>query len=344
MEKKVSPENYESLCCSTIGSIILLNRRRPGEVVNAELFQYLNRPPVQKLGDDVLKVLSAEEIQTLPLLSVFMVPGKLVRTVPILITKSMEDAIEAIISARTTLKIPDKNKLLFPRVYTEKPFDGSKILRQLKNKCHLNNPEGMTATALRHHLATKTTLVGKENFTENICEHMGHTKDIHKQNYRQPLQAIQRGKVGSHLLNLVGKSYEHASKSYGELPINKEPHFEAEVVQNCGKNPDDDDPSYDMTQHYMSSLSDEEDLSSDEDQYVIKKPRKHTKWTDEEKIIVINNFKSFIQRKKTPGRVNCENLKKTYPILNQRTWQQINVVVANVVSGKLKPPSGVDLN
>lgn len=204
LSKSVTPENYESLCKICIGHIILLNRRRPGEVARAELYHYINRAPNEELTDDVIKALSEEELKALPHLTVFMVPGKLVRAVPILLTETMKACIDLIISCRCTLKIPTTNKLLFGRIYTDNPFDGTKILRELRKLCTLQKADFLTATGLRHHIATKSQVYGDDTFTDKICQHLGHTKTIHKQNYRFPIQAMQKGQVGHRLLKMDG--------------------------------------------------------------------------------------------------------------------------------------------
>lgn len=62
LQSAVTPRNYEDLCKATITQIILFNRRRPGEVVNSELFHYVNRAPAESLSKDVLEALSPEEV------------------------------------------------------------------------------------------------------------------------------------------------------------------------------------------------------------------------------------------------------------------------------------------
>lgn len=202
LSKQVTPENYEDLCKITIAHIITFNRRRSGEAARAELQYYLNRPAQEDLTEDVLATLSGEEKEALPRLTVFMIPGKLLHSVPILLTASMKANIDLIISSRAALGIHRENNLLFARATTLNPFDGSKILRNLRETCNLKKKSFMTATGLRHHLATKSQVNGSEQLTENVCQFLGHTKGVHKLNYRIPLQAIQRGQIGSRLLRM----------------------------------------------------------------------------------------------------------------------------------------------
>lgn len=77
--------NYGNLC-KTIAQIIILNRRRPAEVASAELHYWINRPKNEDLTIDELVQLTEDEKQSLCELSVI---GKLLRTVPILLTRKM---------------------------------------------------------------------------------------------------------------------------------------------------------------------------------------------------------------------------------------------------------------
>lgn len=49
-----------------------------------------------------------------------------------------------------------------------------------------------------------------------MCQHMGHTKDMHKENYQLPIQAIQMGKIGHHLLKLDGSLITMKDKTNSE--------------------------------------------------------------------------------------------------------------------------------
>lgn len=332
LNKEVNASTYESLCKAVICELLLFNRRRPGELVRAELFNYCNRPKNDALTEDVLAVLSEEEKKSLSRFSVFMVPGKNVRTVPILFTEVIKNCLDLLITSRSTLKIPIENRLLFPRVLSNKPFDGSKILKEFASMCTLKKPQHLTATGLRHNLATKTSLAGKESLTENVCEQLGHSLAVHKQNYRYPIQAIQRGVVANHLSNVNGIKGAMQSTSTVTSADQLESHT-SEDQNKVWENEDSEWPDHLYLENHVSS-SDEEDVLEH-------KPRKHKKWTEEGKILVIQTFSSFIKSKTTPGKIKCEELIRNNPILRGRTWQQVNAVVHNVITKKMKIPLGI---
>lgn len=85
-----TPNKYENLCKITIAHIIILNRRRAREVARAELEYYLNRPQNEELSQDVMDTFTSEGKMSLNELTLFMVPGKFVHTVAILLTKKNE--------------------------------------------------------------------------------------------------------------------------------------------------------------------------------------------------------------------------------------------------------------
>lgn len=324
----VTVDNYENLCRVIICHIILFNRRRPGEVARAELYHYINRPPNEDLTNDVLEALTKDEKDALPHLSVFMVPGKLVRSVPILLTNAMKSCIDLIVTSRSTLNIPVENHLLFARPFTNNSFDGSKVLRDIKSLCVLKKPESLTATGLRHHMATKTQIVGSESYTEKACMHLGHSMAIHKQNYRFPIQAIQRGQVGSRLLQMEGSWSDITNVSNQSVMVNLE--MPGPSTAHC----EDENQMCDLPR------DDDEYFPSSDSEAEIHKTLVKKKWSNEEKLVVLKTFTSFIKEKKVPGKTRCVELINKNPILKPRTWQQVNALIHNVITKKLKkfPP------
>ncbi|KAF5280150.1 hypothetical protein FQA39_LY18126 [Lamprigera yunnana] len=55
------------------------------------------------------------------------------------------------------------------------------------------------------------------------------------------------------------------------------------------------------------------------------------KWTDEQKSIVRKYFQKHIRNKKSPKRLECEELNKKYPdILSNKNWLKIKVFIQNI--------------
>lgn len=83
----------------------------------------------------------------------FYVTGKRDRTVPVLLTETMKKAVDMIVPLRSEMGVSD-NPLLFPRLYSDKPHDSCRIIRQLREKLPLKKPDHFTSTGLRHEIAT----------------------------------------------------------------------------------------------------------------------------------------------------------------------------------------------
>lgn len=196
--------NYEKLAKLIIGHIITLNRRRPNETAEIPIEAYrstLNRR--SDYGYDVQNVLTEEELRTGQALSIFYIPAnKNMKKVPILLTKTFHEAIEALIASRSKLGI--KSKYLFARPGPTKIFDGTAVLRSLSNAADLKNPSTFTANALRHHAATSSQLMPRnENYTKRLSKFLGHDLSTHESFYEMPLPLVQKSIVGHQLLKMT---------------------------------------------------------------------------------------------------------------------------------------------
>lgn len=78
--------------------------------------------------------------------------------------------------------------------------------------------------------------------------------------------------------------------------------------------------------------------SSDPDDYMFRR-RKLKPWTQEEKSLVINEFKHFIMSRSSPGTTRCTDLIEKNEVLWGRNAMQINTMIDNINRGKLKLPS-----
>jgi hypothetical protein len=163
---------------------------------------------------------------------------------------------------------------------------------------------------------------------------MGHSLEVHKKNYRYPLEVIQRGKIAPHLMKLGGVDMSIKDKGQTENihQINKSMKSVHEK----------DDPDYNVADY-----NDDSDDNNLEDQHRIKKPKKsskshtkkkHTKWTEQEKSLVIETFKDFMRIGRNPGTALCQKLIADHPLLSNRTWAQVNTLIDNFNKGKTALP------
>lgn len=368
LKKDVTILNYENLCEVTIAHIIMLDRKRSGDVAEAELQYYVNRKHTE-IPLSVLKCLTAEQQQAIDKLDIFQIPGKRVRAVPVLLTQKMRENIDTIIISREQLQIPNTNKYLFARPTTNEPFDGGKCLNRIKEKCTLQKPEMLTATGLRHHIATMSQVHSGRNdkYTEHLAGFMGHDLNIHAQNYRLPLDALQKGIVGSRLIEIeesyksndeIGSTVNSKEKNKTESDTglvteknvedhtaaknNSEENVDIPVDQSENENEKGRDKSKrKQKKHYKSDTDTEESSFEDKEEEIrieleeltdSKQRRKkvHVRWTDEELDIVRKRFKNELSKKINPGKAKCTTVLKEEPILHRRTWMQLNTCVNNM--------------
>lgn len=154
-ENEKSYAVYEELCKITIAHIIIFNRRRAGEVARAPLENYVaGQHEKQDIPKEIMEIMSSEEQNAINALYCFHIPGKRGRTVPILLRDQMKKNIDTLFAYRNLVGISNENKYLFPKAGGEPYFCGTQILRDLRSKFSLINPDHMTSTGLRHHVAT----------------------------------------------------------------------------------------------------------------------------------------------------------------------------------------------
>lgn len=186
---------------SLIAHIIILSRRRPGEVVRATVENYKSVDDNDNIAG-LKQIISSEEKRNGDELHIFHVTGKNTRKVPCLLTGVMKKSLDSLLDKRKYIGIKE-NKLLFARPDSSLYYNGSKIIDDIKNNFKLRNHKHFTATGLRHHVATFSQILGDTTYTENLATFMGHDLSIHKANYRLPLAVVQKTVVGQQLLKMT---------------------------------------------------------------------------------------------------------------------------------------------
>lgn len=325
--KNPSPANYEALAKDLIAHIIVLSRRRPGEVVNAKMVHYeavLQNDTITQMKEYVL---TDEERRCGEELSIFHVPGKNTRKVPIILTKSMRSALDALTASRHEIQI--ESPLLFARPDSDATYDGTKVLESVKKRFALTNPEHFTATGLRHHAATSSQLYERnDTFTENLATFLGHDVNIHKSNYKLPLALIQKSQVGHRLLKMTIPDEDQKFRDRHLSQYDPE----QDTGQQCkNKNDETDLPE---------ELSDSESLPSNKSAPKLKNINR-IRWTEEEKEVLYKHFGKYFIRNEAPERKTIIKVYENEPALSRRTIQQLCTYVNNIVKGKTKIPSPV---
>jgi len=213
--------SFRALQDTVLTQLILLNRRRAGEVQRMLLKTYLNCS--NEVPQEEIKLsLSAVELELTKKFKRIVIRGKRGRGVPILFTPKMQKNISVLISIRKNF-CDEKNEFLFAVPNNEESsLRASEIVRKMANASGAKNPSALTSTKLRKQVATVAQLLNfNDGDVEQLANFMGHSKDIHKSFYRLPENTFQIAKVSKFLLMMEkGEADQYRGKNFDEIDVN----------------------------------------------------------------------------------------------------------------------------
>ncbi|KAG5863593.1 hypothetical protein JTB14_005010 [Gonioctena quinquepunctata] len=184
-ENSHDQQSYITLLETIYCRLLLLNRRRPGELQRLFLETYksaiLNRN--SQAYEEFSEAISETEKILMNKFKRIVIRGKRGRGVPVLISGDVQEHLDIILKYRHNC-FQRPNDYLFGNPTTGGPIIGYKVLRKYALLCGAKNPDSLTCTRLRKHLATLTQLFNmSENDMEQLASFMGHTLGIHRASY-----------------------------------------------------------------------------------------------------------------------------------------------------------------
>lgn len=242
---KADPTNvvsYKALQDSVLAQLILLNRKRAGEVQRIFLETYLNSSP-EAPQEEILLSLSEVERELANKFKRLVIRGKRGRGVPILFTPKLQKSLSILLSLREEF-CSKENKYLFAVPNTHGScIRASDIMRRMAIESGAKNPASLTSTKLRKQIATVAQLLSfNEGDVEQLANFMGHSKEIHKTFYRFPENIYQVAKVSKFLLMMEkGDANEYKGKNLDDININ----IDGLVSEESENNSDLSDPELD---------------------------------------------------------------------------------------------------
>ncbi|XP_012549781.2 uncharacterized protein LOC105842288 [Bombyx mori] len=324
--------------------VLLLNRRRPGELQRLLLDTYISAEDTQSKYEEFDRAITVTEKVLINSLKRVVIRGKRGRGVPVLFTPDVQEDLKILINARDKY-IEKGNPFLFANPGCNTSIYGYKVIDKHALLCKAKNPKAISSTRLRKHLATLTQLFNMtENDLEQLANFMGHTSAVHKQSYRLPDDIYQTAKI-SKLLMLMedGKADAYKGKSLDEINLNLDEELEGENIDTevleCAEYMEQ---TVNVNQEPSSSGVNQEDgtiatetLTLGQTNSKISKKRILVPWTTEQKSAVLSYFKMHIKKRKPPKRGECETLKELYPdLLSNKDWLKIKVFIQNTYSKK----------
>ncbi|XP_031174403.1 uncharacterized protein LOC116063546 [Sander lucioperca] len=335
---KPEKNSWSELSKVTLTQLILFNRRREGEVSRMEVNTYLQRNK-QSMQDDILESLSPVEKKLCQKLTRVEVRGKRGRKVPVLFPTNVKESVELLIKTREEVGIPPNNPYIFARPCygSQENIRGCDSLKHYAKACGAKEPENITSTKLRKHVATVSQLLNLQtNELDQLASFMGHNIEVHREFYRLPEETLQMAKVSKLLFALQDGIGKFKGKSLEEITpnINSEQDLsdsDAEEVQS------EQTATPSQEGNSEGGHSDHRAATSKKKTGVIKnssqkeKPRRP--WSQSERKIVEHHFKDFLKEMKLPGKVDCQRCLNENQTLrdNGRDWKTIKYFVHNKI-------------
>ena len=225
-------ESWKKLNEISLAQIILFNRRRGGETERIELQHFTDSIKMasrSEMQEEVESSLSMFEKKLASQLSRIEIRGKRGRRVPILLTKKHRERLDCLIKHRKSVGIDKDNKYLFPRSQsTQSCLRSSDILRKFALACGAKQPNLLTSTSLRKHVATISQILNlKNNELDSLASFLGHDIKVHRNFYRMPENTVQVAKIGKILMGLEsGQISEFKGKSLDEIEMDADEELE----------------------------------------------------------------------------------------------------------------------
>ncbi|KAL4710136.1 hypothetical protein ACJJTC_016538 [Scirpophaga incertulas] len=296
--------------------VLLLNRRRPGELQRLYLHDYLENDTMlsNEKYEEFDRALTVSERILVKKFKRVVIRGKRGRGVPVLFTEEVQNDIKTLLS---------------------------------QSNLGQKNPKAISSTRLRKHLATLSQVFSMtENDMEQLATFMGHTNEVHRKSYRLPDDVYQTAKISKLLLLMEdGKADLYKGKNLNDIELDLNEELKGDNVENedvldyeLPDSPVSRNFLHDEPQPESSRTHDQTDCQvQSAEPRIIKKGKKRTlvPWTDAQKKEVTTFFKSHIKNKQPPKRKECEELKNRNPeLLMNKDWLKIKVFVQNIYSKK----------
>nr|CAI5858800.1 unnamed protein product [Callosobruchus analis] len=317
--------------------VLLLNRKRPGELQRMLLQTYLNSSSNKGQYEEFESIVTPSERILLNKFKRVVIRGKRNRGVPVLFSDDVQGNIKVMLEVRSNF-IPKENLFLFAKANSS-VISGYKVLKKYAYQCGAKNPFAITSTRLRKHLATVTQLFNMTDVDiEQLATFMGHTSGVHRGSYRLPDDVFQTAKLSKLLLLMEkGQASQYKGKNLEEIEIDLEENLLNEREENESIEEPDEADAYDEEHSLDNTVTEtqavpelKKDKESDNQQQRGRKKRLLIPWTEEQKRLATTHFAKHIKNSKPPRKHECDELIDAYPnIFHNKEWSKIKVFVQN---------------
>jgi hypothetical protein len=267
MAKSPTSDSWNALARITLVSTVLFNRRRSGEAERMLLANYENRRKNPLDVKDIADALSETERFLCRTMTLVEIRGKRGRTVPVILTPKLMKAIDCLIAQRGVVGVPQSNLYVFARTKSNNPQRASDCLRLVASQCGADQPNNLTSTRLRKHIASTSQILNlQKHELDLLAGFLGHNINVHRTFYRLPQDTLQLAKVSKILMAFDnGQISQYKGKSLDEIDVNfaqpeSECSSESDTERAVGKNNDrtdcaeSDDDDVDTCSHQDTNI------------------------------------------------------------------------------------------
>lgn len=214
---------------------------------------------------------------------------------------------------------------------------GYECLSSAAKESGAKQPENITSTRLRQHLATVSQVLNlTEHELEQVCGHMGHNIAVHREFYRLPHDTYQLAKVSRLLICMEqGNISRFQGKTLEEIDV------DLEIPDNEVKEEDENeqDNSTEGQETETDPVETEESVPTAtckatqlQDSGKHKQQEKSKDFLTTAQMSVIHcHFRRHIDSSSVPKKGECEALIKSEKSLAGKSWNKIKCTVTNEI-------------
>ncbi|XP_043275584.1 uncharacterized protein [Venturia canescens] len=351
LQQSFSSENWRTLAEVTLISMLVYNRRRPGELERMLKLDYGNLQGINE-DDEEYQQLSRQGQTSAHEYARLEIRGKLNRTVPVLLDQRMKKCTDLILKYSKRAGVGSKNPHVFGIPSQDKhrfPFLRATILlRRFATDCGAKKPELLRATNLRKHMATKCAnmnLASKE--TNKVAHFLGHNPNIHTNVYQQR-KTSDIVVMSNFLKTAQGRPSTLADEKSLDYSTGLDTTADTNILSSTVVNTDmineaATNDSNDSTDYEVPVVSDITVNNKRTPKRKRKKgePAKHApqkrrsnqkkRWSEEEIAAVSKHFKKYLQSGTLPSMSLIKQFQKINNTLNERKPATIKVWLHNQI-------------
>ncbi|XP_074026472.1 uncharacterized protein isoform X2 [Leptinotarsa decemlineata] len=305
LNDKFTFQAWKELLSVTLTSLQFFNRRRAGEIERVAISDFLNYERLED-NDEMLGHLDSDEKKKVNNYVRFLIRGKLMRGVPVMVNKDNFIALKLLLKFRNEAGVSSDNTYLFGLPgNSHSHLSASKLMNQYSKLCGAEKPNTLRGTQLRKHIATKcaTMDLGKTEL-KDIADYLGHNEKIHLDHYRLPNVA----KDIVRMSNILEKAQGDGD---GNLSQDSYPEMCTETIDSEGNLEMSNDDYRDISNESKDSQKLDEinnnsrDISNKSTVSITGRNSRKLSWTKEEKKKVDEEFHLYIDTCEMPSVGEC---------------------------------------